>query len=409
MRTMPALNEKPSAQGPRPGHGGGQLMGRTNDLLPRSEVARLPQLKIVACPGLSDRANNPYTWLIHGPMRDRGGIITEFSFYRPLEAGADILHVHWPERIFWGRISRLHPMLSAAYARRMLAAMDRVRRGGGFVVWTAHNIAPHEPLGPARDATWRRYFDEFRRRVDLVISLSAWAERTLMATYPDLGDRRRAIIAHPHYRTAYPKPPSRSAARAALHLARNAFVVLATGNIRPSKGIAELAERFTRVARSDETLVIAGACDDHDMLVRLKAAVAAGSGSVVLRLGRVPDAQIGTLVSAADLSIYNFRSILNSGSVLLSLSFNTPVCAPELGSLKELSAALGPRWFLPLGQPLSDEGLRAALDCVRSAAKDRHCREAALLDDLDPVAIAAATYAEYAALVQSARSGATRR
>jgi hypothetical protein len=114
-------------------------------------TAPLPALNIVACPGLSDRANNPYTWLTHEPMSRLGGArISEFSFYRPLPADAQILHVHWPERIFWGRVSGVHPFLSSLFARRMLSAADAIHRRGGFVVWTAHNIMPHESFGVAR-------------------------------------------------------------------------------------------------------------------------------------------------------------------------------------------------------------------------------------------------------------------
>lgn len=392
-------------------------MSHADDFLPRADAGDirgaiegnggptpLPPLRIVASPGLSDRAKNPYTWLTHEPMLKLGGAITEFSFYRPIATDTHILHIHWPERIFWGRISQLHPLLSAVYCRRMLTAMDTVRRNGGFVVWTAHNIEPHESFGPARDGMWRKYLEAFRRQVDLVISLSAWAERELIAAYPDLRDKRRAVIPHPHYRTAYPKPPKRDDARAQLGVAPGAFVLLAAGTIRRSKGIVELAERFARIARRDEIFLVAGACDDADTRMQLQGIADAAKGSILLRLGRVPDEILGTIVTSADLSTFNFRSILNSGSVLLSLSFDTPVYAPELGSLKELSSALGPRWFLPLEQPLSDEGLRAAIDHARRAKKDWHDRAAAPLEALDPEAIATRVYAEYASLITSRRN-----
>jgi beta-1,4-mannosyltransferase len=366
-----------------------------------TEINSLPRLKIVACPGLRDRGN-PYTWLTHAPMRDYGGVIEEFSFYRSLPSDVDILHIHWPERVFWGRVSRLSPVLSAGYALRMLALMDTVKRRGGFVVWTAHNLTPHEPLGPAREAIWHRYFGKFRERVDLIISLSDWAEHELIAAYPDLADKRRAVIPHPHYRTSYPKPSPREEARAALGLTQERFVVLAAGTVTPSKGVVQLAEQFVRIARPDETFLIAGACGDNQELRRLDNIAATSRGSVALRLGWIPEEQIGTLISMVDLSIFNFRTILNSGSVLLSLSFGTRVCAPELGSLKELSATLGPQWFVPLSQPLTDKGLRTALDQARATAGSTQSGGAPL-DAFDPDAIAARIYAEYAALVESGR------
>jgi beta-1,4-mannosyltransferase len=218
-----------------------------------SFTAPLPALNIVACPGLGGRANNPYTWLTHEPMSRLGGArVSEFSFYRSLPADAQILHVHWPERIFWGRVSGLHPLLSSLFARRMLSAADAIHRRGGFVVWTAHNILPHESFGAARDALWQTYFPAFRSRLDLVINLSAWAQKELIAAYPDLADRRRVVIPHPHYRTAYPAPPAPEEARRASGLPAGKFILLAAGMVRPSKGIAELAGLFAQVARPDE-------------------------------------------------------------------------------------------------------------------------------------------------------------
>ncbi len=359
----------------------------------------VPPIKIVACPGLGDRHNNPYTWLTHEPMLRLGGAVSEFSFYRSPAPDTDILHIHWPERIFWGRVSRLHPWLSEAYAQRMLAMMDRVRKRGGSVVWTAHNIAPHASLDAARRALWTRYIDAFLSRVDLIISLSQQADDELVKAYPRLLDTRRTTIAHPHYRTAYPPPLTRTEARARLDLPQQAYVLLAAGTIRPNKGIPTLAHSFAGVAQPDEVLLIAGSCDDEAERRELEA-ISESHPSVIVRFGRIPDSDIGSVISAADLSIFNFQTILNSGSVLLSLSFDTPVVAPRLGSLNEL-ADLGPQWFTPLTQPMTNAALRATIDQARAARILRGCT--APIESLDPDVIAARIYAEYAALLDNRR------
>ena len=251
----------------------------------------------------------------------------------------------------------------------MLSAADAVRRRGGFVVWTAHNIAPHEPFDKARSTIWQEYFPAFRGRVDLVVSLSSWAQQELVAAYPDLAGRRHAVIPHPHYRTAYPAPPAQAQARRAFGLPEKKFILLAAGTVRPSKGITELADQFRQVARPDELLVVAGACSDSNMLSELNEVASASRGAVEWRPGHLDDAELPALITAADLSVFNFRTILNSGSLIASLSFDTPVCAPELGSLKELSAMLGPRWFLPMPRPLNPHDLRAVIDRARQGRR----------------------------------------
>ncbi|MFT4078418.1 hypothetical protein [Rhodomicrobium lacus] len=350
-------------------------------------------MRIVACPGPADRAVNPYTWLIHEPMTGQGCAVTEFSFYRACPADTDVLHVHWPERIFWGRVSRAHPFLSRLYARRMLQQMDRVKSQGGIVVWTAHNIAPHEPLGEPRDRIWRNYMAAFCSKLDLVINLTAEAERRCLDAYPQLAPVDRIVIPHPHYRTAYPPRVDTARARDALGVGASDFILAAVGAIRPGKGILELARNFLQIARDDEKLLIAGACDDAAYLSALVRLASENAGRLIVRPHRVSDDEMAVIYSAADLGAFNFKHVLNSGSVLLALSYEVPVCAPELGSLKALSEHLGLRWFVPLPQPLSPEGLREALDVARAERPRRGI--SAPLDAFDPEGISARTLAAY--------------
>jgi glycosyltransferase involved in cell wall biosynthesis len=363
-------------------------------------------IHVVACPGASARNNNPYTFLTHAPMAALGHLVHEFSFYRPLPREARVLHVHWPECIFWGRAPALHPLVAKIFARRLLAAMDGVRGRGGIAVWTAHNIVPHEPLPAAQERIWRNYFTEFRRRVDLIINLSTWAEVLLLEVYPDLAAKRRVVLPHPHYRSSYPPPPPRPEARRRHGFADGTFVLLAAGTVRPSKGIAELAEAFTRVARPDERLRIEGACENAQLQTRLRA-ISSLDARVELRDRRIDDAEIAGLVSAADLSVFNFTQILNSGSALLAASFGSPVCAPEIASLKELAGELGSDWFFALPSPLTDEGLRQAIDRSRACVLPRQAGPA--LGNRDPGAIARRLGTEYARALAARQEAETTR
>jgi glycosyltransferase involved in cell wall biosynthesis len=59
----------------------------------------------------------------------------------------------------------------------------------------------------------------------------------------------------------------------------------------------------------------------------------------------IPDEQVPAYIGAADILVLPFDSILNSGSVLLALSFNRAVLAPRLGALPEIQAEVGQRWL----------------------------------------------------------------
>ena len=352
-------------------------------------------LNIVAWPGLKEKGANPYTWLVYQPMAAMGANVMDFSFYKPMPAAADVLHVHWPEGIFWNRFSRKFPWLGRVYAERLMTAISHVKRNGGILVWTSHNLQPHEPLHPVHERIWEDFFPRFRSLADLVICLTPEAERLLKDSYPDMENKRITVIPHPHYRTAYSPPLPMQDARGSLDIAQNDFVLCCAGGIRPSKGIAEFAECFAGIAGHDEKLIIAGACDDDDYTLKLQSIAHANSSAIDLRFGRLSDEAMIALLSAADLTAVNFRSILNSGSVLLSLSCNTPVCVPASGSLLNLSRQLGDDWVMHIPQPLSGVELRKVIDQARIRATKRKSPIAPLPTEWEPDAVSSRTLDEY--------------
>lgn len=361
------------------------------------------QINIAAWPGLKEKSVNPYTWLIYQPMAEMGANVTDFSFYKPMPRATDVLHVHWPEGMFWNRFSRQYPWLAQLYAGRLLTAMSGVKRRGGVIVWTAHNLQPHEPLHPVHQRIWTKFFPRFRSSADLVISLTSEAEQLLQQTYPDLQNKRITVIPHPHYRAAYPAPKPTAEARASLDIPPEDFVLCCVGAIRPSKGIAEFAEAYSRIAARGEKLLIAGACDDPDYLLKLRAIARGNAELIYLRVGRVPEETMIAMLSAADLTVLNFRSILNSGSALLSLSYDTPLCAPALGSLREFARRLGSDWVMELPQPLADHELRALIEQAKSKAMKRRFQRALLPADLEAEAVAKRTLEEYRLALKDGR------
>ena len=352
-------------------------------------------INIVAWPGLRAEDVNPYTRLIYRPMATLGGNVIDFSFYKPMRRTADVFHVHWPEGIFWNRFSRRYPWLARAYAERLLVAISGVRRRGGAAVWTSHNLTPHDSLHPVHDRIWKDFFPRFRSMIDLVINLTPEAERLLKITYPDLEGKRFAIVPHPHYRTAYPPPAPMQDARAALGVPVDDFMLSCIGNIRPNKGIAEFAGIFSRIAVPGERLMIAGLCDEHDYLLALKSIAGKKAGMIDLQIGRVSEERMIDMYSATDLTVLNFQSILNSGSMLLSLSCDTPICAPALGSVKEFAQKLGDDWVMTLPQPLSEAPLRALIDEAKRKGVKRRSQTAPLPADMAPEEVASRTLREY--------------
>ncbi|MFO1049531.1 MAG: hypothetical protein U1E52_16750 [Geminicoccaceae bacterium] len=342
-------------------------------------------LRVCACPGLADRAQNPYTWLIYQPMLAQGVRLLEYRRWLPELAPVHVLHVHWPDFVFWGRIARRHPSAGRLAAHKLLAFARSVRRRGGVIVWTAHNLQPHD-IG---DESWRAFFDRWRGEVDLVIHLTTAARQEFARLYPDMARARHAVIPHPHYRTAYPAPPPRDRARERLQIDPRSRVLCNIGNMRPYKRLAELVRLFRSVAQERDLLVLAGECGPayRDEL----AAASGGDRRVRVQPHRHGDAEMIELLAASDGSVINHQTLFNSGSAILSLSFDRPVLARRQGSMAELAAALGPRWVDTFDGELRPDRLADFLDRAAAARHD----ERAPLAPYEPVAVSDATLKEY--------------
>ena len=73
--------------------------------------------------------------------------------------------------------------------------------------------------------------------------------------------------------------------------------------------------------------------------------------TVELRDAFVSDDELQVYFNACDVVALPFRHVLNSGSLLLAMSFGCPVVAPRLGSIPEVACAEG--WY---GYDPSDPG-----------------------------------------------------
>jgi glycosyltransferase involved in cell wall biosynthesis len=288
--------------------------------------------------------SNPYCELLYDHVERLGvEVLDGRSGLRWLFAHrgrARAIHLHWPERHFVrGRVGS-----ALAFALRLLVA----RALGYRIVWTVHNLAPHEDAGLAD----RLVRAALTRVATLVVHCEA-ARRLLGSP-----GRRAFVIPHGTYVGRYPNGITRAAARARLGLEPDAHVLLAFGQVRPYKGLDALLTAFAALPRSDARLVIAGAPVSG---ARLPEPL---DPRVRLFLRHVPDAEVQVFFNAADVVVLAYRAVLTSGAAMLALSFGRGIVGPRVGCLAQLEhsgAAL-------LYDPEMQDGLAAAL--VRALEAD---------------------------------------
>jgi glycosyltransferase involved in cell wall biosynthesis len=293
---------------------------------------------------------NPYTASLYEQMGQ--GVEVEAFSARSLAHRQDIWHVHWPESL----LNIRNAALAAFKLSSFLAMIDFVRRRGGRIVWTVHNLKAHDGLHPMLEATFYR---RFIPRVDGVISMSETGLNLAGERFPRLRNLPAAVIPHGDYRDQYPRYEGN--ARAELHIPADARVILFFGEIRAYKNVNALVCAFRNVKVSNALLMIAGRPKTAPLGESL-AKEAALDNRVRLALQFIEREQVARRFSAADLVVLPYRHVLNSGAALLALSLNRPVLVPDLGSMGDLRNDFGDKWVRTYSGEIGPETLELALE-----------------------------------------------
>ena len=203
------------------------------------------------------------------------------------------------------------------------------------VVLTAHNVLPHdesEKSAPGMHFAYAQIY-RFARRI---IAHSQDSRRTLQTLFL-LDPSKIAVIPHGNYLFAG-QPIAQPDARKRLELPAKCPILLAFGAIRPYKGTDDLIDAFARVASqiSDAHLVIVGKPIGLDPDIYRHRINALGlTHRITYRPVYVPIEDIALYFSAADIAVYPYHTIYQSGALQLAYAFSRPVVATDVGAFPE--------------------------------------------------------------------------
>jgi glycosyltransferase involved in cell wall biosynthesis len=294
-------------------------------------------MRILALP----RDPNPYQELLYEEMRALGvevSFLGELTPSRtlnlmllPIETvwqrlrGARIAHLHWVFAFslpYADRFSLLRRVSSALF----VAWLNVCKLAGIYIVWTAHNVLPHE----------RVFVDDVKARrrlvahADLVIVHSSF----VLADLARLGavPRRSAAIRHGPFRAARPADPP--VERRPGHAARE---FLFFGRVQEYKGVEDLMAAFAALpAECSAHLTVAGLCNDARLLQRLSSLNSSCRPTVTMRLEFLTGDDLTSLIRAADVVVLPFRRVTTSGSAIFALSWAKPLIVPDLPAFADL-------------------------------------------------------------------------
>jgi glycosyltransferase involved in cell wall biosynthesis len=144
-------------------------------------------------------------------------------------------------------------------------------------------------------------------------------------------------VPHPSYAGAYEDFITREQARHELGLWPDEIVHLVVGAIKPYKGLNELLDAWDSLAADGvpRRLVVAGGPSDEAGIAETLER-AALHPSVLLHARKIPAAEMQIFLRAADVAVMPYLRSLNSGALMLALTFGLPVVVPAAGGLAEI-------------------------------------------------------------------------
>lgn len=283
------------------------------------------------------RSTNPYQSMLYGslgsdfvpvPIQD----VLDMRELRMPYVNDSILHIHWTAPV-------LAPARNSTEAlRRLNSFLDElasVKENGARVVWTIHNVMPHESGYPDLERTLRQ---ELAEKAD---AIHVMCERTI----EEIGDeyvvpkKKIRVVRHGSYIGVYPDVIDPDVARERLGYAADDTVILFLGGIRHYKGVDLLLDAFEKAVGREPSLrlLIAGRRGNFPGMAELYRR-ATSHPLIAANLNEIADVDLQHFFKASDVVALPYRTVLNSGSAQLAFSFARPVIVPRTACLPDVES-----------------------------------------------------------------------
>lgn len=277
--------------------------------------------------------SNPFLELLESHMADLGveyqKVGSDYLSARWIwrnRSKIEILHFHWLQYHYLRNNAIASWIALLKFCLQILFA----KICGYRIVWTAHNIRPHEQP--------YRFLDQagFYLFSLLANSIVTLCENTRSLIREKFHRSERVFCGyHGNYLDIYPNHISRIEAKERLGVTAYFPVFLFFGSIRHYKGLYELIDAFQRIENRQACLIIAGKANDLDLAQKIT--VRSGADPRIrLFLDWISVEDVQIYFNACDFVVLPFVDVTTSGSALLGLGFGCPVIAPAIGCLPEV-------------------------------------------------------------------------
>ncbi|MFK0003914.1 glycosyltransferase [Paenarthrobacter sp. NPDC090522] len=282
---------------------------------------------------------NPYQSLLYRAAEDYNiatvPVVKSWDFQKLFKLPTDnsnvILHIHWTSFI-------LHGITSYNTAKKKIqdfrAAINDIKSKGGKIVWTLHNIIPHDSLYPDLEMQIQQFLAE---QADVLHVLSD-ASAEMMSAALTIDKRKLVNVPHPNYRLTYEDYVTRRNARLEFGIGPNDRVYVLLGALKAYKGLDRLLKAFDGFRAGDPSIrrvLLVGGMADESAEVTEFVKKCLKHPDILIEPKKVPNHMVQNYMRAADVGLAPYTRMLNSGAVLLYQSFDLPVIASDVPAIWE--------------------------------------------------------------------------
>ena len=323
---------------------------------------------------------NPYGNLLADALGRAGVAVTyetvlDEAFLGQRVGLMDAIHLHWPSYEYRGP----DRATTQASMERLVQRLELARELGIGVVWTAHNIYPHDRTYADIDREFRVALGQVASAILAHCEIAADAVRREFAPAAPI-----FIVPHGNFIGVLEPSVTRAEARAAAGIDEGDFVYGFIGNLLPYKGLEGLIASFVEIDAPDSWLLLSGGCR-AEYATTLELLIAGHPRIIMRTFPYAPGVEFVKVLQAADVIVLPFRASTTSGSLIQALSWPRPAIVPAMGCLPtQMDADAG--ILYPADEP---GGLIRAMRDIRRldlAAAERAARRSAERVDWDEIA-----------------------
>ena len=280
-----------------------------------------------------DNPKNPYFTMVGDELIKRGmdfKYIDKFQKIKQIiEKKPTLIHFHQLSPYYHAN-NQEETLLKA---NQLLDNIRDLKDSGGKIVYTMHNPLPHNRTFTDIDKMINKEMYSLSNHI-IVLGPSA---KEIIIKNQNI-DTPISVVKHISFNEFYGKKPDKNQVRREIGLPTNAIIFGNIGSIKPYKGLEFIIKSFIKFSEAQNHnkelhLLIAGYTSDNEYITSLKKDCSNKNITIINR--DLNNKDLIKFISTLDYSVFAFKDIWASGSVILSLSYKIPVIVPDIGCMPD--------------------------------------------------------------------------